>query len=195
MKKYSKRLEKISDQIYFLLDNNKKVLVKDFGWENHVWNSHFFSWAHLEKFCTDKVSVLHCVIMPHSNSSAPIYGFDVIEISGHLTGMFLDLTSVDGQQYPIQPVGQKREVPDWADFFSPYFICCKPEEKDLQSGVDVLKDYLKLLPSLTNVDYRPQQQSYINGQRRNPQTFKMLKSHIGKEKAAEFIEQILFPNV
>lgn len=195
MKKYSKKLEPIADQIYQLLYNNKKLHVDDFGWENHVWNSHFFSWAHLEKFCTDKVSVLHCVIMPHKTSNAPIYGFDVIELSGHLTGMFLDLTPVDGRISQIPQVGEKRSVPDWADFFSPNFLCCKPSENDLVAGVDLLRDYLKLLPSTSSTDYSAQQQHYINGQRRNPQTFKMLKSYIGEEKANRFIYDILFPDV
>lgn len=195
MKKYSSKLELISDQIYELLENNNKIPVEDFGWENHVWQSQIFAWAHLEKFCTDKVSVLHCVVMPHKNSSAPIYGFDVIELSGQLTGMFLDLTPVDDRTFDVPVVGQARPVPDWADFFSSNFLCCKPTENEIQSGVELLRSYLPTLPSVSDHDYSFQQQKYIDGQRKNPQTFKMLKSHIGEARSKQFIEEILFPDI
>jgi len=195
MKKYSKKLEPIANEIYLALRNNNKINVKDYGWENHVWQSQHFSWAHLEMFCTEKVSVLHCVVMPHKNSSAPIYGFDVIELSGHLTGMFLDLTPVDNKIYDVPNVGELRKIPEWADFFSPNFLCCKPNESDLLAGSNLLKEYLNMLPSLTEKDYSEAQQKYINGQRKNPQTRKMLASHIGSEKADEFIEEVLFPNI
>ena len=195
MKKYSEKLRPVANKIYEILRDNNKVLVKDYGWENHVWESRLFSWAHLEMFCTEKVSVLHCVIMPHKNSSAPIYGFDVIELSGHLTGMFLDLTSVDNKTYAVPRVGEARPIPEWADFFSPNFLCCRPSEHDIWSGVDLLTEYLDMLPYSSESDYSKQQQKYIDGQRKNPQTRKMLMSHIGKEKADEFIEEVLFPNI
>lgn len=194
-KKYSKKLQPIADSIFELLHNNKKLHVNDYGWENHVWGSQLFSWAHLEKFCTNKVSVLHCVIMPNNNSDAPIFGFDVIELSGHLTGMFLDLTPVNQEVFHVPQVGEKRDIPEWADFFSPNFLCCKPSEEDLWAGVELLKEYLDILPRDSSADYTTQQQNYIDGQRKNSQTQKMLASFIGKEKADKFIHEVLFPNI
>ena len=169
--------------------------VKDYGWENYVWTSDKFKWAHLEKYCTEKVSVVHCVIMPLSNYNAPIYGFDVIEINGNLTGMFLDITPVDDSKYHIPRVGEARPVPEWGDFFSDQFVCCKPTKESLWTGVDMLIEYLKLLPGKKTGDYKQQQEKYIQGQRRNPQTFKMLKSHVGEDTATEFMETVLFPDV
>jgi phycocyanobilin:ferredoxin oxidoreductase len=192
--KYSPVLNQVSDAIYNLLHQHTPVDVKDYGWENRVWTSDLFRWAHLEKYHTAKVSVLHCVIMPHSYTNAPIYGYDVIEINGALTGMFLDVTTVDEQTFSIPRVGEPRPVPDWADFFSDQFVCCKPSPQDIWLGVDVLKQYLQMLPGQPG-DYVAHQQKYIYGQRKNPQTFKMLKSHIGEDLAREFMETVLFPDV
>lgn len=193
--KYSNVLTQVSNEIYSLLEGYTAVEVKDYGWENYVWTSDLFRWAHLEKYATDKVSVLHCVIMPHSDRNAPIYGFDVIEINGILTGMFLDLTPVDDSSYFIPQVGEYRPVPKWADFFSSQFVCCKPSQDDVWLGVDILRGFLQLLPGKPGNDYREEQEKYIQGQRRNPQTFKMLKSHMGEDLAKEFIEGVLFPSV
>lgn len=179
-----------------LEDYGDRVPVTDYGWENYIWKSDRFSWAHLEKYCTDKVSVLHCVVMPYTDTNAPIFGFDVIEINGNLTGMFLDITPVDNMAAPTIPsVGEPRPVPDWADFFSPEFVCCKPGYKDLSLGIYLLNYYLEFeVPGVVSGDYAPGQQRYIDGQRNNPQTFKMLKSDIGEDKAKDFINNVLFPN-
>ena len=195
MKKFSDTLNPLADQFYEILNDFNPIEIKDYGWENYVWHSNLFSWAHLEKYCTDKVSVLHCVIMPKKNSRAPIYGFDVIEISGKLTGLFLDLTPVDNRIFDVPQVGNLRPVPEWANFFSPNFLCTAPSEKDVYIGLDLLVSYFRNLPDTTELDYSYQQQQYINGQRKNPQTFKMLRSQIGEEKAREFMNNILFPDI
>lgn len=193
---FSPVLQQIADQFYFKLEHNTPMPVEDYGWENYVWQSKKFAWAHLEKFYTDKVSVLHCVVMPHGVSNAPIFGYDVIEINGKLTGMFMDLTPVDKQTFPLPAItGTVRPVPDWGDFFSNNFICCVPTLADIQIGVTVFNYYVDLLPSTTSADFRPAQQRYINGQRKNPQTFRMLKSIIGEEKAHQFVNTVLFPDI
>lgn len=198
--KYSPVLQQVSKELEQRLKRYEPVPVKDYGWENLVWTSPYFRWAHLEKFYTEKVSVLHCVVMPLPNSSAPIYGFDVIEMHGRLTGMFLDITPVTESNFKIRvpPIcGEDRAIPQWADFFSEDFCCCIPRPDDLDNGVELLKRYMDLLPHTIEYisDYSYAQQKYIEGQRKNPQTYRMLKSHIGEELAQEFIDNVLWPNV
>jgi phycocyanobilin:ferredoxin oxidoreductase len=196
--KYSESLRQVSNQLYDLLENHgTQIGVPDYGWENYVWQSDKFARAHLENYWTEKVSVIHCVIMPHTHTNAPIFGFDAIEINGNLTGMFLDVTPVDDTPPPTLPrVGEPRPIPEWGDFFSDEFVCCKPDLRDLMMGVYVLNYYLEYeLPGIPTGDNAAGQQRYIDGQRRNPQTFRMLKSHVGEQRAREFMETMLFPTV
>jgi hypothetical protein len=194
---YSKNLTQLSDKIYPLFADASPMPVKDYGWENYLWTSEKFRWAHMQKFYNEKVSIFHCVIMPHTWSNAPIFGFDVNELSGTLVGMFLDLTPVDDGEYFLPMLGDPRPVPEWGDFFSTNFICCKPEADDIFESVDLLKKYLNsVLPGdRTGKDYSEQQQTYITGQKRNPQTHRMLKKTVGEELATEYIETLLFPDV
>lgn len=190
-------LQPIRDSILSLFDDQNEMLVKDFGFDHRKWSNDKYSWAHYEDYRTDKVEIVHMVVMPHTNSRAPIYGFDVINISGTLTGMFLDLTSVDGRSFTIPQVGTARPVPEWGDFFSDSFVCAKPNSlADLEVAVDLLKEYLTWLPDTTDFqNYSTAQQAYVDGQRKNPQTRKMLAAHIGQEKADEYFYNYLWPNV
>jgi len=196
--KSSELLDPVVAEIYQILEPNTPIEIPDYGWDNFAWSSSKFRNAHLQYFKTDKVAILHWVVFPHTNSDAPIYGYDVIEINGILTGMFLDLTPVNDQQYYCLPAvqGEHRQRPDWGDFFSPLFVCVRPEPEDLVAGVQTLREYLlNILPGNKDGDYSAQQQHYVDGQRKNPQTFRMLKSHIGEEKAHEFINTVLFPDI
>jgi hypothetical protein len=198
--KYSLVLQQLSDQLSNRFHNSTPLPVKDYGWKNYIWTDTNFRWAHLEMFVTPKVSVLHCVVMPLPSSNAPVYGFDVIEMNGNLTGMFLDITPIveTNCNISLQQVGMSRPVPEWGDFFSDQFVCCVPDKPtDLEEGVRALDFYLSYLPHSMEpgLDYRPEQQLYVEGQRRNPQTFRMLKSFVGEEVATEFINQVLWPDV
>lgn len=193
--KFSTLLEPVADEIYNLLCDNTPVNIPDYGWENYVWTSDKFAWAHLQKFATEKSSILHCVIMPHSNRNAPIFGFDVNELSGQLIGMYLDITPVNDQEYYIPRIGESRPRPDWATFFSTHFVCAKPQcMDDVWHGIDILKGYLQLLPGGADGDYTEAQRRYTQGQKKNPHTHRMLKKFIGAEQATEYIETVLFPD-
>lgn len=195
MTKFSAQLEPLAKEFEKRLKSYHETIIKDYPWDNKVWHSDRFAWAHLERYYTDKVSVLHFVIMPNRCSYSPIFGFDIIEISGVLTGMFLDVTPMP-TGVTLPNVGVTRERPEWANFFSEQFVCVKPNSiQDAYEAVPVLDMYMTLLPGTCDSDQGKIQQHYIDGQRRNPQTFKMLKSHIGEEKAREFIDNILFPNI
>lgn len=196
--KFTEDLEKLAQALESRLACYESKELSEWPWRNTAWASNDFAWAHLQRYCTDKVSILHLVIMPCKNSSAPIFGFDLIEISNTLTGMFLDLTPVTDQviDFQDQAIGEPRPIPDWANFFGPNFVCVRPRSIDeAYIAVKALNLYMTLLPAIGTVDYSNQQQNYINGQRQNPQTRRMLASHIGMEPAKKFIEQVLFPNI
>ena len=189
-------LKPIIDGILSHFKETDAQLVQHFGFDHRLYRNDKFRWAHFEHYTTDKVEIVHLVVMPKKNSRAPIYGFDVINISGTLTGMFLDLTPVDGRTWELPQVGTPRPVPEWGGFFSDSFVCCKPNSiQDVAVAVDVLNKYLTWLPDMTMENYTVQQQAYIEGQRANPQTRKMLSAHIGEDKANEYFYNYLWPDV
>jgi len=189
-------LQPIRDGILTHFNSDDAQVVQSFGFDHRKYKNSNFAWAHYEDYRTDKVEIVHLVVMPQTNSKAPIYGFDVINISGTLTGMFLDLTPVDSRSWTLPQVGVSRPVPDWGGFFSDSFVCCKPNNiEEVAVAVDVLTKYLTWLPDTTDNDYSDMQQKYIEGQRKNPQTRKMLAAHIGEENANEYFYNYLWPNV
>lgn len=173
--------------------------VEDYGWFNLVLSGPYAR-AHVERIVRHKVNILHCVVMPHTNDPAPIFGFDVIGLNGYLTGMFLDLTpTAKTDPWPVTPniEGTPRALPDWANFFSRQMISVVPTEKDVWAGLRVLREHLGLLRSDAG-DSRviaAQQQFYTEQQRANPKTYRMLASIVGPEKANEFIRTVLWPDV
>lgn len=177
---------------------SEPFLNTEFPWTNMFWKHEKMSHCHLEEYYTDKVSIIHCVIVPNKNMSSPIFGFDVIEIVGNLTGMFIDITPIDNRSFPMKKIGMPRDVPDWAHFFSDSFICCMPNSLiDVLDGTDVLKTYLRILDldELTDTDYSNKHNEYMTNQRNNDKTLKMLSSHVGRDRAIYFVENILFPSM
>lgn len=196
LKKLHNDLNIVSEQLLSNFSNDDLQPVKDYGWDHRIWSNEKFRWAHYEHYTTDKVDIVHLVVMPWQNSRAPIFGFDIINISGNLTGMFLDLTPVDDRTFDLPQLGTPRPRPDWGDFFSDSFVCTKPNHIDeVIIATRILVGYLKWLPDTTNQDYTDQQQRYIDGQRQNPQTRKMLSAHVGEDKANEYFYTYLFPDV
>ena len=189
-------LQPIIDGLLAHFNDIDAQVVQHFGFDHRLYSNNKYRWAHFEHYTADKVEIVHLVVMPHKNSRAPIYGFDVINISGVLTGMFLDLTPVDGRVFELPQVGTARPVPEWGGFFSDSFVCSKPHSiEDVAVAVDVLHEYLTWLPDTTDENYVDAQQAYINGQRLNPQTRKMLAAHIGEDNANNYFYNYLWPNV
>lgn len=189
-------LTPIRDGILAHFNRDDARVVQSFGFDHRLYTNDKFRWAHYEHYTTDKVEIVHLVVMPWQNSCAPIYGFDVINISGTLTGMFLNLTPVDSRTWELPQVGTPRPVPEWGGFFSDSFVCCKPNSiQDVAVAVDVLTQYLTWLPDMTVDNYVEAQQAYIEGQRQNPQTREMLAAHIGQENADDYFYNYLWPDV
>lgn len=157
-------------------------------------------WAHLEWYTTPKAHIVHLVIMPHVNSPAPIWGYDLISLNDGLTGLFMDITPVTGEceiiwPEPINP----RPIPDWADFFSDDFVCCSPSINEARLYAEFLPAYLEVLTNTQRIDntydIKNVQAQYLLGQRQNPQTRRMLTAHLRDSQlnADDFLDNVLFP--
>ena len=71
-------LQPIRDGILAHFSADDAQVVQSFGFDHRKYKNNNFAWAHYEDYRTDKVEIVHLVVMPHTNSRAPIYGFDVI---------------------------------------------------------------------------------------------------------------------
>lgn len=170
-------------------------------WLNIRWSAPGIRWAHLEEYTmTPKVHILHLVIMPDLDRAVPVYGFDLIGLSGQLTGLFVDFTPTVGAAVPATTHSfcEPRPRPDWAEFFSDHFVCVKPQVHELEPAARTLHTWLELLDSskpdaAVVKEVAQAQHSYCVNQQKNDKTRKMLKAHIGEHKATEFVEQVLFP--
>lgn len=169
-------------------------------WYNMVWKNEHCRWAHLEWYTTPKAHIVHLVVMPHTNSPAPIWGYDLISLNDQLTGLFMDITPVTHSNHitwpqPVTP----RPIPDWADFFSDDFVCCSPSNNDARLYAEFLPAYLEVLTNCpcsdNQYDIKNAQARYLLGQRRNPQTRRMLQAHLRDSDldADQFLDTVLFP--
>jgi len=173
--------------------------IIDYPWENVIYYSNLFRWGHVEFYKYNTAEIVHCVIMPHSNDAAGIFGFDVIEINGNRTGLFMDITPTVGkpEKFIEGDLGDERDVPGWGAF-SENFVAVKPNDGAPEKGLEVMQNYVNssLQKSFgEKQEILSAQQSYVEMQRSNDKTFKMLKSHVGEEKAKKFMEEIMFPDV
>lgn len=201
----SNLLQQVADRLSVQLTRTgaTRQPVDDWGWFNAVWAGGPFRRAHLERLVTDKVDIVHCVVMPHLTDPAPVYGFDAVAMNGQLTGLFLDMTPMTNAPYRWWPVpamdGEPRSTPEWADFFSDDFIAVVPTEHDLWSGTRTLRQYLRKLGAYVpeaKETIRAAQQQYTENQRHNPKTRRMLAAVVGgPERADAFIDGVLWPDV
>lgn len=189
-----------------------------YSWTNHIYHSPSVRYGHLEYFKggSDKVEVVHCVLFPNYFKGIPIFGFDVIKLSGNVTGIFCDYTpcpfSVKELDQEIKNVYEEtkhfhRELSEWAGFFSKNFLSLTPdklsysglEEKCLGlldkylaycSKVELNGQYLDNTDALLNIEG---QNKYSLNQRNNIKTQKALAKYVGFDKTKSFIENTLFP--
>ncbi len=182
-------------------------------WQNTLFRAAGFRRAHIEVFeVADQFAVLHACILPHLDSQAPIFGFDMVSGQTQATGIFLDYSPVTAAPSAFAlsdavPAAarakflRQRERPDWGGIFSTEFFAIRPVCADeVRAAISLaqaaLQHYLK---NLTASGGPPVQRvvdghaAYARGQRLNPHTFRMLARHIGMDPARRFIEDVLFP--
>lgn len=192
-------LEEISFEMKTVLSevSHTHKVVEEYPWSNDVYHSELFNWGHVEYYEYRTAKIVHCVIMPHANDTAGIFGFDVIEINGTRTGLFIDITPTVGEYIKLteKDMGEPRPLPEWAKF-SPSFIAVKPFDDSPKEGLEIMKRYLDTLQVSfgDEKDILSAQQKYSDMQRQNEKTLKMLTSHIGEEKALKFMKEVMFPD-
>ena len=174
----------------------------DWPWFTLNLTGNLFARAHLQRMTGPKVDIVHCTVFPHTNDPSPVFGFDVVELNGQATAMFLDQTPTVGPEpdWPdgVTIQGHDRMLPTWATFFSKQMVSCVPTEVDMDRGVVLLGHYLDRLRPDVDGDAQAiaaAQQHYTEMQRANPKTYRMLASVIGPDRADEFIRTVMWPDV
>jgi hypothetical protein len=189
------------------------TLTKPVVWRNEIFVGPEFRWAHVEFFSIrDQIGVIHVCILPALDRHAPIFGFDIITGIKKATGAFLDLSPTTAEAMEISDAWaadtkraaadfqEKRELPEWASaVFSQHALAIRP------TSISEVEGVLGLAESSLSLWLRAEkrvasgaamaraQQSYVEAQRRNEHTFRMLAGCVGAEIATEFVNQWLFP--
>lgn len=191
---------------------------ENYSWINHIYQSPSVRYGHLEYFKggSDKVEVVHCVLYPNYFKGIPVFGFDVIQLSGKITGIFCDYTPSPYSSFELDSelkkvyddtISFQRVLPEWAAFFSKYFISLSPVESAYLSleekCLGLLDLYLaycskqefdgKYLCKEDAQKHVEGQNKYSLNQRLNTKTQKALAKYVGVEKANNFINNTLFP--
>jgi phycocyanobilin:ferredoxin oxidoreductase len=187
----------------------------DFTWTNLLLTSPSFRHAHVETFgVPGRISVLHVCIFPHHDDPGPIFGFDMIAGHSKVTGIFLDLSgTISNLPVPrlrdvvesdaLAEFVERRPLPAWGTIFSPDVLAIRPVnsteiEKGLQLGLRALGGFLSHAKSpskSSSAAIGAGQQRYIDAQRQNEHTFRMLSGFVGMERARKFIDETLFPSL
>lgn len=212
IKNYFLELESIFNQAFGVPKDEKLTFQKEeHEWLNFFYSNPLFRHIHLEFYKTDKICVLHANAFPDPKIDIPILGFDMIALGNKITGLFFDytptFTTFSKLDYDLDNLktkfkSQKRQLPEWADFFSKNFYCVDPLVEELPQIIQVIKD------SLTNsyvqifkdefLKYSlriKKQNTYCEGQKKNDKTFKALSAEIGSKNAKKFLNKYLFPEI
>lgn len=191
---------------------NEKLPFQKEGheWLNYFYNSPLFRHIHLEYYKTDKICVLHSNTFPDPRIDIPMLGFDVIALGNKITGLFFDYTPTfttyakleyDLDQLHTNFKSEKRQLPEWANFFSNRFYCVGPLPEEVNSIFNNIKqsinNYLEMCKDeLLRYNLRiKKQNSYCEGQKKNDKTFKALAAEIGEKDAKTFLTDYLFPEI
>ncbi len=190
------------------------ALRRPIAWRNTLVATPSLHHLHVEFFALPgEIGVLHLCAFPRLDLALPILGFDVIAGRERATGCFLDLSPTVpeaealiaewGQRLEPQRagLGEPRVLPEWTGIFSPQIIAVRPGgPAQFEAGLALGEASLIALtsqeaPPADPAAMRAAQQRYMDGQRRNERTRRMLAGCIGPELADAFIAQCLFPEV
>ncbi len=183
--------------------NNIEIPTEDYGWENYRYISPLYRSAHVEKFFQDRFAVVHVCVFPHINDPSPIYGFDVIAGENKATGLFFDLSPTVNPVAPFSnvQVNKFRERPPWGDIFGEHWVACRPSLEEFNAIADdailVLGQYLQALGT-RSVDTDAvvcAQNHYCQQQKKNAHTRTALNKLLGTDRAQQFMDTVLFPEV
>ena len=190
----------------------------DFPWDNIVYEGPSTRRAHLDivdKREEKKLYMMHLCVFPHANSSAPIYGFDLIAGPNKVTGAFHDFSPVCNDTHPLNKLfarkvenyswSKKRELPEWAKQIFSDSMVAAGNIKDLAEldevlnlSIETLTEYLSYLEtdSLTDKDFTDYQNKYCHYQKQNPHTPRVMESlGYDPDTVQRFIQTCLFPEI
>jgi len=191
------------------------------GWVNRVWTSKKYRRAHVDVVDmreSHKLWMMHCCIFPHTDSDAPIFGFDVIAGPNKMTGAFCDLSATTNPDHEMikhfaeitskLEWKRERELPEWAKaIFSDGMMAAgmvkeQAEIDQISKAVDeTLNYYIKEVGNYSSKDLdresvRVAQNRYGHYQRQNPHTPRVMKSlGLNEEDVDVFVEKCLFPEL
>ncbi|MBK1659286.1 hypothetical protein [Paracraurococcus ruber] len=189
------------------------TLRRPLAWRNLVVATPAWRRLHVEFLAIPgEIAVLHCCGMPQPHLALPVLGFDVVAGREKATGCFLDLSPTVAAASPaildwaagVVPLraglGEQRALPDWASIFSPHVVAVRPRdpaevEAGLALGEATMAAMLALarIPAADPAAMAAAQSRYVEGQRRNDRTRRMLAGCIGAPLADAFIADCLFP--
>lgn len=212
LKKYFNELAFLFETALGKPDSKKLPFQKDIHeWLNYFYSSSILRHCHLEYYKTEKICVLHANIFPTPSIDIPILGFDMIALGNKITGLFFDytptLTTFARLEYDLDKLSTsytksiKRQLPEWANFFSDRFYCVEPSLDELPLILNDIKQSLKRYfdiynNELTRYNLRfKKQNTYCEGQKKNDKTFKALAVEIGEKNAKTFLNKYLFPEI
>lgn len=179
-------------------------------WLNYFYESPLYRHIHLEFYKTDKICVLHANTFPDPRIDIPMLGFDLIALGNKITGLFFDYTPTfatyakleyDLDQLHVKYKSEKRQLPEWANFFSNKFYCVGPLPEELNNILEDVKhsinNYIEMYKDeLLRYNLRIKKQNlYCEGQKKNDKTFKALAAEVGEKNAALFLNDYLFPEI
>lgn len=212
IKSYFLELESIFNQIFGQPKNEKLSFQKEeHEWLNYFYSNTLFRHIHLEYYKTDKICVLHVNTFPEPRVDLPILGFDMIALGNKITGLFFDYTPTfttfskldyDLDNLKVKYKSEKRQLPEWADFFSKNFYCVGPLVEELPLIIEDIKssinnNYLQICKDeILKLNLRIKKQNiYCQGQKKNDKTLKALAVEIGEKNAKKFLSKYLFPEI
>ncbi|NKC33760.1 hypothetical protein [Falsiroseomonas selenitidurans] len=189
------------------------TLRRPLAWRNTVLATATLRRLHVEYFAIPgEIAVLHVCAFPHLDRALPIFGFDVIAGRDRATGCFLDLSpSVPEAEAMVAAwggraaarlpsLGLQRSLPEWTAIFSPQAVAVRPADvAGFDAGLDFGRESLAMLlaaeaPRLQETTaMAAAQRRYVEAQRRNDRTRRMLAGCIGTALADAFIATCLFP--
>lgn len=190
------------------------TLRRPIAWRNTLLRTPLWRRLHVEYFeIPGEIGVIHVCAFPDPGLALPILGFDIVAGQARATGCFLDLSPTVPAAMPVTEgwardlaplradLGEARPLPDWASaIFSPHAVAVRPRDPDevgagLALGAATLARMLRLgaaAPAEPGA-MRAAAARYVDGQRRNERTRRMLAACVGATLADRFIADCLFP--
>jgi len=211
IKEYFLELAETFKSVFGEPKNQRLPFQKDsHEWLNYFYQSPLFRHIHLEYYKTEKICVLHANTFSDPRVDIPILGLDIIALGDKITGLFFDYTptfaAYSKLDYDLDRLhttykSEKRQLPDWANFFSNKFYCVGPLPEELpnimQDINQSLSNYFEIYKDeLLRYNLKiKKQNTYCEGQKKNDKTFKALAVEIGEKDAKKFLNKYLFPEI